>query len=371
MRYYIIAGERSGDLHGSNLIKALKKKDDNPVFRCVGGEYMQEAGAELVLHYKRMAFMGFFEVFLYFRRIWKRLNFCKKDILGFHPDVVILIDFGGFNLRIASYLRKQGIRVFYYISPKVWAWYTSRAKKIKRDVDRMFVILPFEKDFYQQFDFQVDYVGNPVVDAVKSHKPDNSFLTDNKIYNREQYIALLPGSRKQELESILPNFIDLANSMKDTQFIMGGIKSIPNRFYAGADQAPNITIVYDRTYDVLAYARAAVVTSGTATLETALWDIPQVVVYRSNSRLSMFIGRMLIKIKFISLVNLIAGREVVKELIQKDLSREHLNAEVNRLLNDETYRNRILTDYAEINNLLGNEPVSEKAADLMFNYLKD
>jgi len=371
MRYYIIAGERSGDLHGSNLIKALGKKDDKAVFRGVGGEYMQEAGAEIAMHYKKMAFMGFLEILLYFRRIWQRLNFCKKDILSFHPDVVILIDFAGFNMKIATFLRRKGIKVFYYISPKIWAWYTGRARKIKRDVDRMFVILPFEKDFYKKYDLQVDYVGNPVVDAVKQHQPDNSFLQQEKIFNKEKYIALLPGSRKQELESILPSLVDLANSMKDIQFILAGIKTIPNRFYKEVNQVPNITIVYDRTYDVLAYAHAAVVTSGTATLETALWDIPQVVIYRSNSRLSVLIGRMVIKVNFISLVNLIAGREVVKELIQENLTQEHLNMEVNRLLNNENYRNRIMIDYSEIKNLLGSEIVSDKAADLMHKYLKD
>lgn len=371
MRYYIIAGERSGDLHGSNLIKALRKKDRKAEFRCVGGEYMQEAGAELAMHYHRMSFMGFLEVLLYFRRIWHRLNFCKQDILAFRPDVVILIDFGGFNMKMAAYLKKKGISVFYYISPKIWAWYTSRAKKIKRDVNKMFVILPFEKDFYKNYDLQVDYVGNPVVDAVKQHQPDNSFLQQEKIFSKKKYIALLPGSRKQELESILPNLIELANSMKDTQFIMGGISSMPPEFYAEIEKLTNVTIIFDRTYDVLAFAHAAIVTSGTATLETALWDIPQVVIYRSNSRISVFIGRMVIKVKFISLVNLIAGREVVRELIQKNLTKEHLYDEVNRLVNDETYRKRILIDYAEINNLLGNEPVSDKAADLMYGYLHD
>jgi lipid-A-disaccharide synthase len=369
MRYYLIAGERSGDLHGSNLIKSLKKKDDHAVFRCWGGEYMEEAGAELVVHYKRMAFMGFFEIILYFRRIWKRLNFCKKDIMTFQPDVVILIDFAGFNLKMASFLRKKGIKVFYYISPKVWAWYTGRAKWIKRDVDRMFVILPFEKEFYYKYDFKVDYVGNPVVDSVKQHQPDNSFLDQEKIFDKEKYIALLPGSRKQELESILPNLINLVTRMKGAQFILAGIGSMPSLFYAEIDKLPNVAIVYDQTYDVLAYARAAVVTSGTATLETALWDVPQVVIYRTNSRISMFIGKLVIKIKFISLVNLIAGREVVKELIQENLTHENLNAEVIRLNNDETYRKRILSDYAEIRNLLGSDPVSDKVADLMYRYL--
>jgi lipid-A-disaccharide synthase len=313
--------------------------------------------------------MGFIEVLIFFRKIIKYLKKCRRDIQTFKPDVVILIDFAGFNMKMASFLKKEGIPVYYYISPKVWAWYRGRAKKIKRTVDRMFVILPFEKNFYHQYNFDVDYVGNPVVDAVKHHKPDKSFLDREEIVNKEKYIALLPGSRKQELMSILPSLTDLASSCADIQFILCGIKSIPYSLYAPLEKAHNITIVYDRTYDVLAYALAAVVTSGTATLETALWDIPQVVVYRSNSHISMFIARMVIKIKFISLVNLIAGREVVKELIQKNLTREHLHSEVNRLINDEVYRQRILSDYAVVRNILGNEPASEKAAELMYNYL--
>jgi len=371
MRYYLIAGERSGDLHGSNLIRSLKKVDGEAVFRCWGGEYMQEAGADLAVHYNHLAIMGFIEVLLYFRKILHYLRFCKKDILHFQPDVVILIDFAGFNLRIASFLKKKGIRVYYYISPKVWAWNTGRARKIKRLVDKMFVILPFEKDFYRQFDLDVDYVGNPVVDAVRKHEPDNSFLNQREILNREKYIALLPGSRKQELESVLPYLIQLASSFRDVQFILAGIKSLPPQLYAEVDQASNIAIVYDRTYDVLAFAQAAVVTSGTATLETALWEVPQVVIYRSNSPITVLIARMVIKVKFISLVNLIAGREVVRELIQKNLTQEHLHAEVDRLYTDEAYRNRILSDYAEVRNILGNEPVSEKAAVLMMKYLRN
>jgi lipid-A-disaccharide synthase len=370
MRYYLIAGERSGDLHGSNLIKSLKKRDRDGEFRCWGGEYMQEAGADLVVHYNDLAFMGFFEVLLYFRKILRNLKHCRRDILEYNPDVVILIDFAGFNLKMASFLSKKNITTYYYISPKVWAWYTGRARKIKRIVDRMFVILPFEKQFYLSYDFEVDYVGNPVVDAVNQHKADRSFLDDPKIFNKEKYVALLPGSRKQELKSILPNLVDLASDFPETQFILGGIKSIPRELYSRVTDVPNIAIVFDRTYDVLAFAHAAVVTSGTATLETALWDIPQVVIYRSNSALSVIIAKKVIKVKFISLVNLIAGREVVRELIQENLTREHLNDEIYKLLSDTSYRDRIYTNYSEIRNILGNEPVSDKAADLMIKYLK-
>ena len=332
---------------------------------------MEEAGAELVVHYNDMAFMGFIEILFYFRKILKNLKHCRRDILTYNPDVVILIDFAGFNLKIASFLKKKNIKSYFYISPKVWAWYTGRAKKIKRNVDRMFVILPFEKAFYAKYGFEVDYVGNPVIDAVNQHKPDSSFLEDPRIFNKQKYVALLPGSRKQELKSILPNLVKMASDFSETQFILGGIKSISQGLYSDVENVPNITIVYDRTYDVLAFSHAAVVTSGTATLETALWDIPQVVIYRSNSPVTVLIVKMVIKVKFISLVNLIAGREVVRELIQEKLTREHLNDEMLKLLDDTTYRDRIYNDYAEIRNILGNEPVSDKAADLMIKYLKN
>jgi len=331
---------------------------------------MQEAGAELVVHYNNLAVMGFIEVLFYLRKVWHYLKFCRRDIMSFQPDVVILIDFAGFNLRIASYLKKKGIRVYYYISPKIWAWNSGRAWKIKKVVDRMFVILPFEKEFYRQFNYDVDYVGNPVVDAVSHYNPNRSFLNHKEIFNKEKYIALLPGSRSQELKSVIPDLVQLADSFKDVQFIMAGISSLPVVLYAEVNKTPNIAIVFDKTYDVLAYAEAAVVTSGTATLETALWDIPQVVIYKSYSRINVWIGRMVIKVKFISLVNLIAGREVVRELIQSDLIPANLNAEVDKLIHNEDYRNRIFYDYAEIRNLLGREPVSEKAAALMMKYLK-
>ncbi len=370
MRYYLIAGERSGDLHGSNLIKSLKKKDPDGEFRCWGGDYMEQAGAELVVHYKHIAFMGFVEVILFFRKILKYLRFCKKDILAYGPDVVILIDFGGFNLRVARFLKKAGIRVFYYISPKVWAWNTGRARKIKALVDRMFVILPFEKAFYATYDFDVDYVGNPVVDAVNAHQPDPSFLTDKSLVPEDHYVALLPGSRSQELKSILPNMVQLARDLPGTKFIMAAITSTPPQAYDLCTGVPNISVVFDRTYDILAYAYAGVITSGTATLETALWNVPQVVVYRSTSKLSILIARMVIKVKYISLINLIAGRKVVTELLQSQLTRERLLAELKKLIADDEERGRILSDYHEIKEILGDHPVSDKAANLMRRYLQ-
>jgi len=370
MRYYLIAGERSGDLHGSNLIKAIKRKDDQAQFRCWGGEYMEKAGAELVVHYRNLAFMGFIEVALYFNKILRFIRLCKKDILNYKPDVVILIDFGGFNLRVARFLKKREIKVYYYISPKVWAWNTGRAKTIKAAVDRMFVILPFEKDFYKTFGYEVDYVGNPVVDAIRNHQPDPSFLEKTGIKTEDRYIALLPGSRNQELKSILPRMVKLADSFPNQKFVLAAISSVPEHLYLPCREVNNIKIVFDRTNDILAFAFAGVITSGTATLETALWEVPQVVVYRSTSKISFFIARMVVKIKFISLVNLIVGREVVKELIQEDFTQEKLSSEVNKLIFDNAVRNRILEEYKELKNILGHDPVSDRAADLMVHYLK-
>lgn len=369
MRYYLIAGERSGDLHGSNLIKALKKRDREAKFRAWGGNYMEEAGADIVVNYRNLAFMGFIEVILYFNKILNYIRLCKKDIRSYQPDVVILIDFGGFNMRMARFLKKNNYKVFYYISPKVWAWNTGRARSIKANVDRMFVILPFEKDFYHEFGFEVDYVGNPVMDAVRAHKPDPSFLQAIELNPGDRYIALLPGSRNQELSSILPVMIDLAHQYPTEKFVLAAISTVPVELYRSCGNISNIHLVFDRTNDILAHAYAAVVTSGTATLETALWEVPQVVVYRSSSWVSFLIARMVIRIKFISLVNLIAGREVIKELIQSDLTLDHLKTEIDKLLFDEEFRIRILQDYSEIQYTLGNEQVSERAADLMIHYL--
>lgn len=369
MRYYLIAGERSGDLHGANLIKALKNRDREARFRGWGGGYMEEAGAELVVHYKNLAFMGFIEVILYFNKILKYIRVCKKDIRAYQPDVVILIDFGGFNMRIARFLKKNNYKVFYYISPKVWAWNTGRARSIKANVDHMFVILPFEKDFYTTFGYDVDYVGNPVVDAVRAHKPDPSFLQKMNLRSDEKYIAVLPGSRNQELKSILPRMIHLAREYPQEKFILAAISTVPEELYRPCRNIQNFHLVFDRTNDILAYAYAGVVTSGTATLETALWGVPQVVVYRSSSLISFFIARLVVRVKFISLVNLIAGREVVKELIQANLTLENLKNEMDQLLYNQEVRKRILMDYSEIRNILGNDPVSGRAADLMIHYL--
>jgi lipid-A-disaccharide synthase len=370
MRYYLIAGERSGDLHGANLIRALRARDAQAEFRCWGGGYMEDAGAQLVVHYRNLALMGFIEVILYFNKILKYMRFCREDIRAYRPDVVILIDFGGFNMRIARFLRKNRIRVFYYISPKIWAWNTGRARAIKKNIDRMFVILPFEKDFYRTFDFDVDYVGNPVVDAIRAHSPDPDFLNSTGLRKNERYIALLPGSRIQELTSILPVMVSLAQQLPHEKFILAAISTVPEELYNACRDTGNIHLVFDRTNDILAYAFAGVITSGTATLETALWNVPQVVVYKAASRISFMIARMVIKVRFISLVNLIAGREVVKELIQEDLTTGNLVNALNVLLHDRDVREKMFREYKEIRNLLGDEPASGRAAKLMIQYLK-
>ena len=371
MRYYLIAGERSGDLHGANLIKALRRRDHQSVFRGWGGNFMENAGAELVVHYKNLGMMGFIEVILRFNKILKYMKFCRKDIRAFNPDVVILIDFGGFNMRMARFLRKNNFRVFYYISPKIWAWNTGRAKAIRKYIDRMFVILPFEKAFYEKFSYDVDYVGNPVVDAVRDHSPDKSFLKDTGIDENTNYIALLPGSREQELEGILPQMIRLAVKFPNENFILAAISTVPEKMYDPCRSVRNIRVVVDRTYDILAYAYAGVITSGTATLETALWNVPQVVVYRASSTVSYLIGRMVIKIKYISLVNLIAGREVVRELIQQDLTEKNLSNALMEIICNGEVRERMLRDYSQIRDMLGDEPVSAKAADLMIGHLME
>jgi lipid-A-disaccharide synthase len=331
---------------------------------------MEDAGAELVVHYRNLALMGFIEVILYFNRILKYMRLCREDIRAYRPDVVILIDFGGFNMRIARFLRKNRFRVFYYISPKIWAWNTGRARAIKKNIDRMFVILPFEKDFYRKFGFDVDYVGNPVVDAVKTHIPDPDFLRGIGIGKGERFIAFLPGSRNQELKSILPAMVGLAYKYPEEKFVLAAISTVPEALYDPCREVKNLKLVFDRTYDILAHAYAGVITSGTATLETALWNVPQVVVYRAGSKISFMIARMVIKVKYISLVNLIAGREVVRELIQQDLTQENLGSALNSLLHDREVREKMLQDYRKIRELLGDEPASGRAAKLMIDYLR-
>ena len=368
MKYYLIAGEASGDLHGANLIKTLKKLDPSADFSYYGGDLMQAQGGTLVKHYAEMAFMGFLEVILNLKTILRNIKKCKQDILAFEPDVLILIDFPGFNLKIAEFAKKRGIKVCYYISPKVWAWNQKRVLKIKRDVDKMFCILPFETEFYQKWGMKVDYVGNPLLDAISDFKPNPNFRSENNLGN-QHIIALLPGSRKQEIDYILPDMLQMVALFPDYQFVIAGAPSFNQDFYKPYLGQWNIPIIFNAAYDILNIAHAAIVTSGTATLETALFKVPQVVVYKGNS-ISIGIARLLVKIKFISLVNLIMDQALVKELIQEDCNVSSLSTELSKLLSGHS-REKMLTDYEELAQIMGKPGASEKTALLIDQYLKD
>ncbi|WP_192821468.1 lipid-A-disaccharide synthase [Rufibacter sp. LB8] len=369
MKYYIIAGERSGDLHASNLIKQLHIQDPNAQVRAWGGEMMEEAGAELVKHYREMAFMGFLEAATNLLKIKRFLKECQQDLLQNKPDVLILVDYAGFNMRMAKFAKEHGIKVFYYISPKIWAWNQGRVHKIKRLVDKMFVIMPFEKDFYQKFDYNTDYVGNPVSDAVNAHTVNPNFRQDNGLDDRP-IIAVLPGSRQQEVENILYIMLSILPPFQDYQFVVAAVGNFSREYYENFNREPFIKIVYDQTYDILAHADAALVTSGTATLETALFNVPQVVCYRT-SNISYLIAKAVIKVDYISLVNLIAGRKVVPELIQGDMNAQNLVRELKNILENPAGRQEQLLGYKQVKELIGDFNTSETAAKLMVEYLQE
>ena len=367
MRYYIVAGEASGDLHGANLMKALKQLDNQATFRYFGGDLMQAEGGELVKHYRDMAFMGFVEVVMNLRTILANLKFCKGDIANYNPDVLILIDFPGFNLKIAQFAHLNGIKVHYYISPKVWAWNQKRVLKIKKVVNHMYCILPFEVDFYQKWGMDVDYVGNPLLDAISAFKPDASFLENNKL-NSKPIIALLPGSRKQEITHLLPTMLSVVQNFPQYQFVIAGAPSFNIGFYQQFFTAgTHVPVIFNNTYNLLKHAQAAVVASGTATLEAALFDVPQVVVYKGNP-VSIGIARAVIQIRFISLVNLIMDKLTVKELIQNDYNTETVTAELNMLCNDTIYRAAMLGNYQQLHVKMGEPGASAKTAALITKY---
>jgi lipid-A-disaccharide synthase len=347
MKYYIIAGEASGDLHGSNLIKELQKLDAESDIRCWGGDKMKATGATLVKHYKELAFMGFAEVVKNLPAILKNFKFCKSDISAFNPDVVVLIDYPGFNLRMAKWTSKNHYKTVFYISPQVWAWKESRVKAIKKFVDKMIVILPFEKEFYKKWNFEVEYAGHPLVEVV-----DNYVKAHPDYKEDPSTIGLLPGSRKQEIKTKLPVMLEATKNFKDYQFIVAKAPSIEEDFYEiFLKDYPNVTAESNNTYSLLMKCTAALVTSGTATLETALFGVPEIVCYKAGS-ISYEIGRRLIKLKFICLVNLIMNKEVVKELIQHDLSSEKITAELKKILFDEKKKEQIKKDYRELKKLL-------------------
>ena len=365
MRYYIIAGEASGDLHGSNLIREIKKRDPSADIRCWGGDMMRSAGATLVKHYRDLAFMGFIEVLANIRTILRNMRFCKRDILDFQPDVVIFIDYPGFNIPIAAFAKKHAFRTVYYISPQVWAWKEGRVKKIKASVDKMLVILPFEKEFYKKWDFTVEYVGHPLVEVIEESRnttPGND--RPLKKNTDKPLVALLPGSRKQEVRIKLPVMLAVVKHFPDCRFAVAQAPGLEDAFIeAFTSKYSNVDTVKGDTYGLLKEADAALVTSGTATLETALFGVPEVVCYK-GSRISYLIAKRLIRVPYISLVNLIMGKEVVKELIQDDMNEENLVTELKKILLDAASRERMLSDYDALRSLLregGN--ASAKAAD--------
>lgn len=368
MKYYIIAGEASGDLHGSNLIKEIKKLDGEAAIRCWGGDKMMAAGSELVKHYRELAFMGFTEVLMNLRTIMRNLRFCKEDILECKPDVLILIDYPGFNLRIAQWAKHQGLKVIYYISPQVWAWKEGRVKTMKQCIDKMLVILPFEKEYYKKkWNWEVEYVGHPLVEEIgnKQSEVRNQKISDKPI------VALLPGSRKQEIMKKLPVMLEVSKSFFDYQFIVAKAPGVEEVFYDEMLKPyPNVSYVANQTYDLLMQAKAALVTSGTATLETALFGVPEVVCYK-GSYISYQIGKRLVKVKYISLVNLIMDKLVVKELIQNDLTADNLKAELELLLHDGNKKAQLQQDYAALKQLLDQGGgASAKAAASVIAFLK-
>lgn len=367
MKYYLIAGERSGDLHGSNLIKGIRENDPDAQFRGWGGDMMQAEGMQLVTHYKDTAFMGFLEVIMNLRTISGFLKKCKSDILQYQPDALILIDYPGFNLRIASFARSKRLKVFYYISPKVWAWNQKRAWKIKANVDHMFVIFPFEVDFYKKYDYHVDYVGNPLMDAIAAFTPDPDFKKKHNLDDRP-VIALLPGSRKQELIGMLNVMLTTRGHFPEYQFVIAGVKNLPSALYEQYLSGDQVRIVYESTYDLLSVATAALVTSGTATLETALFKVPEVVCYRTSS-FSYAVAKRLIRVPFISLVNLILEKEAVRELIQDELNEGQLVAELKRILPEGAGYSQQKQDYDQLAELVGGPGASLRTGRLIAKYI--
>lgn len=368
MKYYLIAGERSGDTHAAHLLRELRGQDSAADFRYWGGDLMQAQGGHLVHHYRELAVMGAWEAATSLLKLRRYLRECQRDILVYKPDVVVLVDYGGFNLRVAAWAKTHGIKVFYYISPKIWAWNQGRVEKIKALVDRMFVILPFESEFYQRFDYKVDYIGNPTADEVADFQSDPGFLQQHGLDAHKPIVAVLPGSRKQEIEEMLHEMLAVLPAFQEYQFVVAGVSNLDRAYYQHFERN-GIKIVVDQAYDLLSRASAALVTSGTATLETALFDVPQVVCYRTSS-LTYLLGKALIKVPYISLVNLIVGREVVAEFIQGNFTARNLLDELKRLLTDQAYIKRQKTGYAELRAKLGQQNAARQAAALMVNYLR-
>ena len=369
MKYYIIAGEASGDLHAANLVKEIKNEDSEAQIRAWGGELLKKQGAEIAKNYNETAFMGFVEVIKNIGAIKKLFDYCKQDILNFKPDIVILVDYPGFNLRIAEFTKSKKILSYYYISPKIWAWKQKRAYKIKAYVDKMFVIFPFEIDFYKKFNYSVEYIGNPLLDEIERQKPNlqslKEFKTKNKL-SEKPIIALLAGSRKQEIARMLPKMIETSKNFPDYQFIIAGAPGIEPSYYNNI--AKNIDIIYNQTYDLLKNCKASIVTSGTATLETALFNVPQIVVYAVNP-ITYLLAKLLVKIEFMSLVNIILDKAAVPELLQNDFNVQKVSSLLQKLLMDSPEKQKMLDYYKKLHIILGEKGASAKAAKIIFHDL--
>jgi lipid-A-disaccharide synthase len=369
MKYYIIAGEASGDLHGSNLMKELFKKDPQAEIRFWGGDLMQQAGGTLVKHYRDLAFMGFAEVIQNLKTILRNIKFCKADIEAFNPDAIIFIDYPGFNMRIAQWAKQKGYSTHYYISPQIWAWKENRIKAIRRDVDKMYIILPFEKEFYEnKHDYKVEFVGHPLIDAIQNRKAADpgAFRKEHQLDERP-VIALLPGSRKQEIAKMLTGMLSVVEDFPDCQFVIAGAPSQEYSFYEQFIKGSNVKFISNKTYDLLSISHAALVTSGTATLETALFKVPEVVCYK-GSWISYQIAKRIITLKYISLVNLIMDEEVVKELIQENFNTRNIRIELQKILTVD-HRDNLLKAYDLLEKKLGGPGASAKTADLIIKHL--
>jgi lipid-A-disaccharide synthase len=373
LKYYVIAGEPSGDLHASNFMKELKRVDEKADFCFLGGDLMQQvANRKPTIHINKMAFMGFVDVVKNLSKIKANFKIVKKDVLMYAPDVLILVDYPGFNLRMAKWAKEKGIKVFYYISPTVWAWKESRVEKVRSYVDKLFVILPFEEAFYKKHNYKVQFVGHPLMDEIEERKKallsKEEFIKKNKLKGKP-IIAVLPGSRQQEIERMLDVMLDIKNDFIDHEFVIAGTSNIPTELYKLAEQR-NIRVVIDQTYELMQYAEAGVIKSGTSTLEAALFDLPQVVCYKGG-QLSYLIAKQLIKVKYIAMVNLIMEKPVVKELIQAEMTAKNISAELKELMNNKVYRDSMLSDYKELKVKLGGSGASKRLANEIYNSLKN
>lgn len=375
MRYFIIAGEASGDLHGSNLIKGIREMDKEAQIRCWGGDLMKEAGAELIRHYKEGAIMGFVEVVANLGKLAKNLQDCKNDIVKYNPDAVILIDYPGFNFRIAKFAKERGMRVFYYIAPKVWAWKEKRVHKLKKYVDRLFIIFPFEIEYFKKWGIDAIYRGNPLLDSVDNHSSSEeskeAFEQRCGIGSAEKTVALLAGSRRSEIKYLLPRMMQVAGRYPEYRFLMACAPSMEREFYEGiiGNKCSNIKLLFGETYSILRHSDAAIISSGTASLEAALIGVPQVVCYGGNE-ISYQIARSVVKLKYISLANLIMDKGLFKELIQHDCTPQKISAELDNLLGNSAYREKMLADYRDVRNILGGKGASAKVASAMIGELE-